>query len=119
MTKKLLILVLFASISCGLYGQAGLAVGNGGTFFRKDSSFRYFTEASFSTSFATDYSRVQYFSETLFPDFVKENPRGYSYLCRLELKVEEKLPLGIWFNVGENVGIPGGNAHVRFRLFNF
>ncbi len=39
-------------------------------------------------------------SPQLLPRFVRENPRGYSYVCRLELEVEEKLPVGVWVRGG-------------------
>ena len=56
------------------------------------------------------------------PAFVQENPRGYSYLCRLELEIEEKLPVGVWVKAGDaqqvNTGIKS-NAHLRLKLLNF
>ena len=56
------------------------------------------------------------------PRFVRENPRGYSYLCRLELEIEDKLPIGVWLNLGEYTHLPGnsgGNAHLKFKLLDF
>ena len=56
------------------------------------------------------------------PAYVKENPRGYSYLCRLELEMEEKLPVGIWIKTGDAQAVSTGlksNAHVRLKLLNF
>jgi hypothetical protein len=35
------------------------------------------------------------------PDFALENPTGYSFLCRTELAVENKFPIGIWLKIGE------------------
>ncbi len=58
----------------------------------------------------------------LFPDYVKKNPRGYSYLCRLELKVEEQLPIGVWLKFGENNGVKGvvgSPANLRMKLVKF
>lgn len=56
------------------------------------------------------------------PAFFQENPRGYSYLCRLELEIEAKLPVGIWVKTSDPTEIPNSlntNAHVRLRLFHF
>lgn len=59
------------------------------------------------------------------PDHVVENPLGYSYLCRLELEIEERLPVGVWMKIGESSspaqfeGLPRQNAYVRFKLFRF
>ena len=33
------------------------------------------------------------------PKFAQENPTGYSYLCRQELEIERKSPVGIWVEV--------------------
>ena len=60
--------------------------------------------------------------ELIHPRFVRENPRGFSYLCRLELEIEEKLPIGVWLNLGEWSHLPGnsgGNAHIKFKLLDF
>ncbi|MEM7040968.1 MAG: hypothetical protein AAF570_28650 [Bacteroidota bacterium] len=56
------------------------------------------------------------------PGHVRENPRGFSPLCRLEIAIEEKLPVGVWVTVGDNLGLPGdrrSNASVRFKLLRF
>jgi len=33
------------------------------------------------------------------PDYVRANPSGYTYLCRLELKAENTLPVCVWVKV--------------------
>jgi hypothetical protein len=56
------------------------------------------------------------------PAHVRANPRGYSSLCRLELRIEERLPVGIWVKVGERPLSPASfrsNAEVRFKLLKF
>ena len=56
------------------------------------------------------------------PKYARENPAGHSYLCRLEVKIEKKLPIGIWMKVGDSAGIAnstGNNAHFRLRLKSF
>lgn len=62
-------------------------------------------------------------SSIVIPQYVRENPTGYSYLCRLELQIERDLPIGVWFRVGDTenspVYSPTRNAHVQFKLFNF
>ncbi len=68
------------------------------------------------------YAPYSFLPRTLIPEYVRKNPRGYSYLCRLELEIEEKLPIGVWIKFGEegqSMGRPGGNARVRFKLFQF
>jgi hypothetical protein len=50
------------------------------------------------------------------PEYARENPAGHSYLCRLEVKIENKFPLGVWVKVGDSGGIvnsTGNNAHFR------
>lgn len=78
------------------------------------------------SSYTTAQPATQPFSIASFPliqpAFFQENPRGYSYLCRLELEIEEKLPVGIWVKTSDPTEIPNGlntNAHVRLRLFHF
>ena len=58
----------------------------------------------------------------IFPGYVRKNPRGYSYLCRLELQIEEQWPVGAWINLGQYTTLPGnsgGNVHVKFKLLKF
>ncbi len=77
---------------------------------------------SFSPSSSNSPSIFQP-SSVLIPNYVRLNPRGYSYLCRLELEIEEKSPVGMWVKIGENTaqfeGLPRSNAYVRFKLFQF
>jgi hypothetical protein len=119
MSKAFQVLVLNFLVCFGMYGQSGLVLGNEEGFFRKNPSASFFLKDSLSAPFFSTSLKNAIYPQNFLPDFVRENPRGYSYLCRLELEVEEKLPLGIWFKIGDNYGLPGGNAHVRFRLFNF
>jgi hypothetical protein len=32
----------------------------------------------------------------LFPKYIQQNPMGYAPLCRMELKIERQLPVGVW-----------------------
>jgi hypothetical protein len=52
------------------------------------------------------------------PTYARQNPSGYSYLCRLELKAEDKLPLGIWLRADET-NHPGGNIYLRLKMIRF
>ena len=52
------------------------------------------------------------------PQYARENPSGYSYLCRLELKAEDELPLGIWLRADET-SHPGGNLYLRLKMIRF
>ena len=36
-------------------------------------------------------------SQNVLPNFARENPSGYSFLCRTELKWEQRMPLAVWF----------------------
>ena len=65
------------------------------------------------TSFSNDFRM---------PSHVETNPRGYSPLCRLELRIEDQLPVGVWVKLGEKPLTPSylrSNAEVRFKLFKF
>ncbi|MEL6254568.1 MAG: hypothetical protein AAFR87_21340 [Bacteroidota bacterium] len=58
-------------------------------------------------------------SSAFIPEFVRKNPTGYTYLCRLELQIEKDLPLGLWLDIGDDstYGNPSNaNANVRFRF---
>lgn len=58
----------------------------------------------------------------ILPDYVKKNPSGYSWLCRMELKIEDELPVGLWVKAGDPGGVvhsTGNNLHVKFKLFRF
>lgn len=77
-----------------------------------------FISSGTENNFALEQQRPQRF----LPDYAQENPQGLSYLCRLELDIEKKLPLGVWIKIDEGSGLgvsPRNNAYVRFKLFNF
>jgi len=64
-------------------------------------------------------SNLYQVSSAYMPEFARNNPTGYTYLCRLELKIEKDLPLGLWLDIGDNstTGNPSNaNANVRFRF---
>lgn len=52
------------------------------------------------------------------PSYARRNPSGYSYLCRLELQIEDELPLGLWIRADETAH-PGGSLYVRMKLIRF
>ena len=63
-------------------------------------------------------------SDHLIPDHVRENPMNYSYLCRLEKKIERKLPVGLWLKLENNnfnrSYLPRpGNAYIRMKMIRF
>ena len=75
-----------------------------------------------SDSLNLQLNQVLKTSPAFLPKYVKENPSGYSYLCRLELKIEEQLPLAMWLRLGQSFGLPStsaGQANIRFKLFRF
>lgn len=56
------------------------------------------------------------------PGFVQANPRGYSPLCRLELEIEEKSPVGVWMRFGDNpnvTSIAPTRAYFQLKLLDF
>lgn len=70
----------------------------------------------------TGLSGTSMFDQFRLPSHVETNPRGYSPLCRLELRIEDKLPVGVWVKLGEKPLTPSylrSNAEVRFKLFRF
>lgn len=52
------------------------------------------------------------------PSYARRNPSGYSYLCRLELKIEDELPLGLWIRADEKAH-PGGSLYLRMKVLRF
>lgn len=61
-------------------------------------------------------------SNAFLPSYARENPSGYSYLCRLELKVEDTLPVGLWLKLGTDESLktgPFSAANLRMKLFRF
>ncbi|MEM0995824.1 MAG: hypothetical protein AAGN35_02040 [Bacteroidota bacterium] len=56
------------------------------------------------------------------PRHVRNNPRGYSPLCRLELRLENELPVAMWVKLGPNPDLTyaiRSNAEVRLKLLKF
>ncbi|RMG23853.1 MAG: hypothetical protein D6730_13660 [Bacteroidetes bacterium] len=61
-------------------------------------------------------------SPAFLPAYALENPTGYSYLCRLELKAEASLPVAFWLKLGEQYGAPGtvgSPANLRMKVLRF
>jgi len=42
-----------------------------------------------------------YIGDNWLPVHVRQNPAGYSFLCRLEREIEKNIPVGLWVRVGE------------------
>lgn len=75
--------------------------------------------AELPAGYTTSRAKV---SGAFMPQYVRENPYGYSYLCRMELKAEDTLPIGVWLKFGEQngvQGVPGSPANVRMKLLKF
>ncbi|GAB4411562.1 MAG: hypothetical protein OHK0039_16810 [Bacteroidia bacterium] len=53
------------------------------------------------------------------PAYVRANPAGHAWLCRQEVAIEQRMPVGIWF---DTEGTPWlapqlmGSAHLRLRV---
>lgn len=63
-------------------------------------------------------------SDHLIPDHIRENPMQFSYLCRLEKKIERKLPVGLWLklennNFAQSFSPRPGNAYIRMKMLRF
>jgi len=89
----------------------------GGTFLQNPGNALVITGGN-KSSFSVDRQKPFRF----LPNYALENPQGLSYLCRLELDIEKKLPLGVWIQLDQGAGLgvsPRNNAYVRFKLFNF
>lgn len=99
-------------------GQMPIFVGNSPTATGAEAPARnpmIFSPSPSQSPFSPEKS-------ALFPQYVQENPHGYSYLCRLELEIEDKLPVGMWMKIGEEYeieGMPRSNAYVRFKVLRF
>lgn len=53
------------------------------------------------------------------PQYARDNPSGYSFLCRQELAIERRWPIGLWVNLQEGEALRGtimSTAHLRLRL---
>jgi hypothetical protein len=62
---------------------------------------------------------VSMFQGSLFPRYVQENPMNFAPLCRMELKIEHKLPVGVWFRadgVASRQVTNPGLAYLRFKV---
>lgn len=57
---------------------------------------------------------------SILPQYARENPTGYSYLCRLELSLEQSMPVSLWLKLGEqSYGQIKGNVHAQIKLKRF
>ncbi|MEL6698616.1 MAG: hypothetical protein AAFV78_11825 [Bacteroidota bacterium] len=61
-------------------------------------------------------------SYPIMPGYARDNPAGHAYLCRLELKTENTLPIGIWVKVADPkellpTQIP--HTYLRMKLLRF
>ena len=57
----------------------------------------------------------------ILPQYVKQNPAGHSYLCRLEVAIEKKWPVAIWVRAGESTPIRSyneNNLFLQVKLLN-
>jgi len=68
-----------------------------------------------------NHSSIPNFQPTapLFPKYIQQNPMGYASLCRMELKIEKQLPVGVWMRADgatyRQVTNPG-LAYLRFKI---
>lgn len=77
-------------------------------------------QARFSFSKNSPSERIQglRIPQYIIPTYARANPSGYSYLCRLELQIEDELPLGLWIRADEKAH-PGGSVYLRMKLIRF
>ena len=60
--------------------------------------------------------------KSFMPQYVQENPQGYSPLCRLELDLEDKMRMPVWIKMEDNRRLTEGltqNVYVRLKLLRF
>lgn len=88
------------------------AVSPTGLQFRSGAQASPFSQGS-SSSTGTNQIGTAFL-----PEYARENPSGYSYLCRLELKIEDQLPLGVWFQA-DGSNHPGGSIYLRLKMIRF
>ena len=58
----------------------------------------------------------------ILPAYARQNPGGYSYLCRLELEAEEALPVPLWLRAGKINAWETYNSntvYVQVKLWGF
>ena len=112
MIKSLSICFLFATLFVGeIYGQNGAGI---------QLSRDYQVTSTPSPTLLLGTSLPS--SLDLMPQYVQDNPTGYSYLCRLELDLEKKLPVPVWLKMEDNRKLSEGltnNVYVRFKLLRF
>ncbi len=109
-TRSFILSLFLLSIAALANAQAGLQFDFTSPLLKQETSL-------FQVGLAPNIENT-----SVTPQYVKENPTGYSYLCRLELDIEKKSPIPVWFKLGENNGLwgnAGGNAAVRVKLFRF
>lgn len=53
----------------------------------------------------------------IFPAHIQQNPQELAPLCRMELKIEQKSPIGMWFRIDDNATRSFNSAGLAyFRL---
>ncbi|RMG72230.1 MAG: hypothetical protein D6722_05700 [Bacteroidetes bacterium] len=98
-----------------------LCLGLGGLHAQPQLRLRVAPPIGDSLRLATPTESVSFMAQDyrLLPAYARQNPRGYTYLCRLELEVEETLPVGLWFKMDEGPSRQTGmlgSAHLRLRF---
>ena len=104
-----------------LFGVSALQAQASLSFFAKNDSL-----FSRQRSFAFQALEIQQGPQPILKTaYIPPDPGYLSYLCRKELEIEKKLPIGIWINIGEPesqlIRHPGAGAvsNVRFKLLKF
>jgi|GEM_PF-6582075 len=104
-----------------LHAQISIAVGDLKADFKAHTSGSdLFSQRNSSSG----DSPFQVSSEDLIPDYIRDNPMQYSYLCRLEKTIERNFQIPLWFKLEENnfrqTLLPqAGNAYIRMKMFRF
>lgn len=53
------------------------------------------------------------------PRYARENPTGYSFLCRQELAIQRRWPVGLWVDMEDNPNLQGQimtTPHLRLQV---
>ncbi len=134
MTRTIIFIILASIAHLGLaqtvifIGPVGISKGNSMNVIGigPSNTLPPFQEQYF-TSAKPFSERVGIFnspSDHIIPEYIRENPMQFSYLCRLEKKIERKLPVGLWLklednNFAQSFSPRPGNAYIRMKMVRF
>ncbi len=63
--------------------------------------------------------RVRYPPSNLLPSYARQNPTGFSFLCRQELAIQRRWPVALWVDMEDNPTLKGQimtTPHLRLQV---